>query len=729
MKKNIVCGALFNLICILAYAGQTTDAISEKISTHVKSNKGVMQAETTYQKSNTTTKNQSIEINCDYRISPDTQKVDNALIVSWAEYAVLHSFKFDLLSFDAQLNNLKKCYTKNGWTSYINALTDSGNINSIKTQKLMVSSMLDGKVQLIDAQETQWKMNVPIKVFYKNDKEEITHFLNVYLIISWRNAFKLGIVQIVATPRRAALSQKAAAIKEALGAVSLSVTHQISSAENLKKMATSFLTSLFIATGRSLSETDRILSHPELCLKLEYDITSQLQHLAEEQKALGYEKAIKTLMAKLTSYFKNEIQNPLMANSFEWTRNKFLAIKSDFYAIKLPKLFSYFKDKETVNFYAALPKFDKIKVLDTLNTLNEQQNNKIQFVQNIELSKPSQIPKITFNRSSEERPETINCNYKIPGEMKTINEGLVIKWAEYAATQSFDFNPVSIESQLQQLESCYTAKGWANFKNALDKSGNIEAIRSQNFSMNSRVNGQIKLLRTGSNQWNIELPLQVVYQNKQVNVTQFLNVNLTMGRKPTGEFGIMRIIANLKEPVNPDTVTPSQSPVTPSVLQNTQQSTVEQPKKAALIDCDYKTPVEIKNVSQAIILAWAEHAATQSFNFDSKSIDEQLQKLQSCYTKQGWDEFINAIEKSGNIQAFKTQKLSATSQIDGVPQLIESRDNKWTLTLPLKINYQFQNSSAIQLLKVDLTIGRKSTGELGIIRLNSTLRVASNEQP
>lgn len=261
----------------------------------------------------------------------------------------------------------------------------------------------------------------------------------------------------------------------------------------------------------------------------------------------------------------------------------------------MPKLLSYFKEKGTVNFYAALPKFDKIKVINTLNTLNQQQGKEI--VQHVDISQPSQIPKITFNRLSEERAEPINCNYKIPGEMKTINEDLVIKWAEYAATQSFDFNPVSIESQLQKLESCYTAKGWTNFKSALDKSGNIEAMRSQNFIMNSRVNGQIKLLRTGNNQWSIELPLQVVYQNKQVNVTQFLNVNLTMGRKPTGEFGIMRITAHLKDPVNADTVTPSQPQVTPSNergLQSTQQSTGEQPKKQPLSIVIIKLPLKLK---------------------------------------------------------------------------------------------------------------------------------------
>lgn len=54
------------------------------------------------------------------------------------------------------------------------------------------------------------------------------------MIISWRNAFKLGIVQIVATPRSAPISQKATEIREALAGVSLSVTQQINSTENLK---------------------------------------------------------------------------------------------------------------------------------------------------------------------------------------------------------------------------------------------------------------------------------------------------------------------------------------------------------------------------------------------------------------------------------------------------------------------------------------------------------------
>ncbi|WP_454783374.1 DotI/IcmL family type IV secretion protein [Legionella sp. WA2022007384] len=810
MKKNIVCGALFNLICTQVYAVQTPDTISEKISTRAK----LAQS----QKSNATTKPQSVEINCDYRISGDTQKLDKTLIINWAKYAVLHSFNFDFPSFDTQMKNLRACYTENGWLGFTNALKDSGNINSIKTQNLTVSSTLDGEVQVIDDQENQWKMTVPIKVFYKNDQEEITHFLNVYIIISWRNAFKLGIVQMITTPRSASISIKATSLREALKSLSLGVSDQINNVENLQQLGTSFLTSLFVFNPKTVfSEMDRVLNQPGLCLKSEHSNTKFLQHLidAPKNQGLNQGKAKKTQVAKLTSknalkHVKgNPTEKPAQANGIEWLNHQFIAIKSDIFDTKLPKLLAYFKENELAEFYPALTNLDNLKIIKTQNPVNQQrlkepqlsknknnqtntslpihiapqnnknqinqllnvnltlgrkisgelvilqmktlpsvlplssnraaplasnaillsnradpiqkipQNNKVQLVQNGTPLKPSQIPKMTFNKSS----EIINCDYKIPDEMTKIDEDLVIKWAEYAATQSFDFNSISITSQLKKLESCYTAKGWENFKNALDKSGNLEAIKTQNFTMTSKVDGQIKLIKTKNNQWNIELPLQVVYQNNQVNVTQFLNVNLTMGRKLTGEFGIMRIIAALKEPANTDTGTNNQSPITQSnqhTLQNTQQTAVEQ--TVGLIDCDYKTPVDVRNINQATILAWAEYAATKSFNFDSESIDTQLKKLQSCYTEQGWNEFINALEKSGNIKAFKTKKLSAISQIDGAPQLIESRDNQWTLSLPLKINYQFENGNVTQLLKIDLTIGRKNTGDLGIIQLNSTLR-------
>ncbi|CAM2994026.1 IcmL-like protein [Legionella steigerwaltii] len=817
MKKIIVCGALFNLICLQVYAAQTPDAISEKISTSVKPYRGLQQAEAVHPKKTNTT-HQSIGINCDYRISAETQ-IDKTLMANWAKYAVLHSFDFDSLSLDGQLKNLRACYTKNGWLSFTNALKD--NINSIKTQNLIVSSTLDGEVQLIDVQENQWKMNVPIKVLYKNDKEEVTHFLNVYIIISWRNAFKLGIVQMVATPRSASLSQKAISMREAMKGLSFSVAEQINKAESLQKEVSSFMASLFVSAPRApFSEIDGALSQPQLGLKIERDNAKLLQHLVKIQKHQYHEKSIETQTANLIlDEYKNLVKIVGIEKSakagVEWAKNQFLAVKTDVFDTKLPQLLSSFKERGTVGFNSALQNLKAIKIQipasqqrdkksqrvenkknqwnitfpmqvaqqndknqitqlnvnltigrntngepvilkvnaipsGTTSSSNNteivasnahipssqqragsiqkiQRNNEIKPVQGLEISQEAQVPNIIFNTSSEQlnRPETINCDFKIPDGMAKIDEGLAIKWAENAAIQSFDFNSASIDTQLEKLKSCYTAKGWEHFKNALDKSGNIEAIKSQNLIMSSKVSGQTKLVGIKKNQWNMELLLQVIYQNKQVKVIKFLNVNLSMERKPSGEFGITRIIATLNDPESTNKAATNLSNKNIDSVQNTQQPTMEQQKKVDLIDCDYKIPVEMKNINQDIISDWAEYAVTKSFDFDSESIDTQLKKLQSCYMEQSWYEFINSLEKSGKMKTFKTKKLRATSQIDGKIQLIESRDNIWTLSLPLKINYQFESGNVMQLLNVDLTIGRKSTGGLGIIQLNSSLRVAS----
>lgn len=118
-----------------------------------------------------------------------------------------------------------------------------------------------------------------------------------------------------------------------------------------------------------------------------------------------------------------------------------------------------------------------------------------------------------------------------------------MKWAAKAVTQAFDFNPTNLDSQLQKLQLCFTEQGWTGFNTALQKSGNLEAIKSQKLTVSSQVMGQIVVTEAKDNQWKINLPLQVVYQNDKEKVTQLLSVDVTVGRKITGDLGITQMIA------------------------------------------------------------------------------------------------------------------------------------------------------------------------------------------
>ena len=57
------------------------------------------------------------------------------------------------------------------------------------------------------------------------------------------------------------------------------------------------------------------------------------------------------------------------------------------------------------------------------------------------------------------------------------------------------------------------------------------------------MNGAAQVTENKDNQWKITLPLQVVYQNDKEKVTQLLQVDLTVGRKPSGDLGITQMIA------------------------------------------------------------------------------------------------------------------------------------------------------------------------------------------
>ncbi|KTC87615.1 IcmL-like protein [Legionella drozanskii LLAP-1] len=140
-------------------------------------------------------------------------------------------------------------------------------------------------------------------------------------------------------------------------------------------------------------------------------------------------------------------------------------------------------------------------------------------------------------------PQPLNCNYRIPAETTHIEQTIVMKWAENAAEQSFDFDHNTIDNQLSSLKSCYTEQGWQGFNDALQKSGNLNAIKSQQLMVSSMVNGESKVIEIKDNQWKVVIPMQVVYQNDKEKLTQPLTINLVVGRKISGDLGIMQMIA------------------------------------------------------------------------------------------------------------------------------------------------------------------------------------------
>lgn len=140
-------------------------------------------------------------------------------------------------------------------------------------------------------------------------------------------------------------------------------------------------------------------------------------------------------------------------------------------------------------------------------------------------------------------PPPINCKYHLPADNSPVDQKVLLTWASKAAVQSFEFNPASMDQELAELKSCYTEPGWQGFNDALQKSGNIAAIKNQHLTVSSQVDGNVTINPMKDNQWKVSVPLQVVYQNDKEKLTQLLDIDLLIGRKISGDLGIMQMIA------------------------------------------------------------------------------------------------------------------------------------------------------------------------------------------
>ncbi len=139
-------------------------------------------------------------------------------------------------------------------------------------------------------------------------------------------------------------------------------------------------------------------------------------------------------------------------------------------------------------------------------------------------------------------------------------------------------------------------------------------------------------------------------------------------------------------------------------------------KPEAAITCTTRIPAATK-VNPQTLSAWAEKAAVQSFDFSYATMDAQFNDLKRCYTDEGWKGFYDALKKSGNIQAIRNQKLTVSSQVNGEIKINPIKENQWKVTLPLQVVYQNDKEKLTQLLVIDLLVGRKINGDLGILQI------------
>lgn len=165
------------------------------------------------------------------------------------------------------------------------------------------------------------------------------------------------------------------------------------------------------------------------------------------------------------------------------------------------------------------------------------------------------------------------------------------------------------------------------------------------------------------------------------------------------------------------TTTTTTTVITPTTTTAPSTPDLTNTKPATRLDCNYKIPAQTTSIDQDIVLKWAENATQQSFEYDFSKLDDQLALLKICYTDQGWTSFNTALQQSGNLDSIKEQKLIVSAMVSGQAQIAPLKDNQWKVTVPLQVVYQNEKEKLSQALVVDLVVGRKISGDLGIMQI------------
>lgn len=133
----------------------------------------------------------------------------NALL-TWVTEAATASYTFNFVNWKEALESVRIYYTATGYQHFLNALRDGGNLDTVRSKKLVVSAVPTGapvilKEGLINKNYT-WQVQLPMLLTYQsaNDviKQEITMTMLVSRVPTLESAKGVGIAQLIVSEGR-----------------------------------------------------------------------------------------------------------------------------------------------------------------------------------------------------------------------------------------------------------------------------------------------------------------------------------------------------------------------------------------------------------------------------------------------------------------------------------------------------------------------------------------------
>lgn len=112
----------------------------------------------------------------------------NALL-QWATEAGTAAYTFNFVNYRKALQDVRQYFTKRGYENFLKALTDSRNLEAVKSKKLVVSAVPTGAPVILKEGATSngryaWQVQFPMLLTYQSASDSIRQNIIVTMLIT-----------------------------------------------------------------------------------------------------------------------------------------------------------------------------------------------------------------------------------------------------------------------------------------------------------------------------------------------------------------------------------------------------------------------------------------------------------------------------------------------------------------------------------------------------------------
>lgn len=142
-----------------------------------------------------------------------------------------------------------------------------------------------------------------------------------------------------------------------------------------------------------------------------------------------------------------------------------------------------------------------------------------------------------------ETDKNISCLSRMPNQDQRQRAEFIKKFSAYVSRHAFVIPNKNIRQHIRQIEPCFSADGWMEFERAIAQSGNTKIIEARGYEGTGIIEGDITIFhKVGSNVWETDTPITIVYQNQENRVRQRLTVRLKIQERPQGIVEVIQVV-------------------------------------------------------------------------------------------------------------------------------------------------------------------------------------------